>query len=287
MHYFSPVHKMPLLEVITTEATSKKAAALAVDVGIKQGKTVIVVKDGPGFYTTRILAPYMDEAALIGREGIDFHDFDQIMKEFGFPVGPITLLDEVGLDVGAHVADDLQSFFEARFGKPDTTVLHEMVNAGFCGRKSGKGFFVYDEGDVSPAEEIFQKIARFARGGGEAQKQINADALKIFKKHQMKESNGKHNVTEVQNRMSLRLINEAVLCLEEGILSCPRDGDIGAVFGLGFPPFRGGPFRYIDSMGAGQVVSLMEALADRHGSRFHPAALLVEHAKKGTRFHKN
>ena len=94
-------------------------------------------------------------------------------------------------------------------------------------------------------------------------------------------------VTEVQNRMSLRLINEAVLCLEEGILSCPRDGDIGAVFGLGFPPFRGGPFRYIDSMGAGQVVSLMEALADRHGSRFHPAALLVEHAKKGTRFHKN
>lgn len=285
MHYFSPVHKMPLLEVITTEATSREAAALAVDVGIKQGKTVIVVKDGPGFYTTRILAPYMDEAAQIGQEGIDFHEFDQIMKEFGFPVGPITLLDEVGLDVGAHVADDLAPFFEKRFGKQDTTVLHQMVDAGFSGRKSGKGFFVYDSKSANPAGQMYAKVMRFARGGGEAPKPINQEALKIFGQHQTSAKGVNHDATDVQNRMTLRLINEAALCLEEGILASPRDGDIGAVFGLGFPPFRGGPFRYVDSLGAGQVVSMMETLADRYGARFHPADILVAHAKKGTRFY--
>ncbi len=285
MHYFSPVHKMPLLEVIVTDKTSKKASALAVDVGLKQGKTVIVVKDGPGFYTTRILAPYMDEAAVIGMEGVEFHRFDQIMKDFGFPVGPIALLDEVGIDVGAHVAKDMAPFFKDRMAAADSDALDAMVKAGFLGRKSKKGFFLYDQGPKKKdaAHQIVSMLKK-AVGQGDEGKPINPGALEIFKAHGGK-SGGKVDVTEIQHRMAMRMVNEAVMCLEDGILDNPVDGDIGAVFGLGFPPFRGGPFRYVDSIGAGRAVSILEKLADKYGKRFAPTGLLVEHAKSGKKFH--
>lgn len=286
MHYFSPVQKMPLLEVITTDKTSKQAASVAVEAGLIQGKTVIVVKDGPGFYTTRILAPFMDEAALIGLEGIDFHEFDDIMKRFGFPVGPITLLDEVGIDVGAHVAKDMQPFFEARFGKRDASAMEEMVKQGFLGRKSGKGFYLYDEKKKGP--EPIDQLKKLAKkvAGKPTGKPVNPGAVEIFEKHGAKGPRKKIDPVEVQQRMAMRMINEAVLCLEEGILENPVDGDVGAVFGLGFPPFHGGPFRYVDTLGAGRVVSIMEKLAGAHGKRFEPCGLLVEHAKRGTTFHK-
>jgi enoyl-CoA hydratase / long-chain 3-hydroxyacyl-CoA dehydrogenase len=284
MHYFSPVHKMPLLEVIVTEKTSREASALAVQVGIQQGKTVIVVKDGPGFYSSRILAPYMDEAALLALEGIDLHEFDRLMKAFGFPVGPITLLDEVGIDVAAHVAKDMQPFFEPRFGPRDRGPLEAMVKEGFLGRKAGKGFFLYDtKKKKGPDLEavvkgLYDKVR--GRAGG---KPINPGAVAILQQHGHK--SGRFDDAEVQQRMTMRMVNEAVLCLEEGILENPVDGDVGAVFGLGFPPFLGGPFRYADSLGASRVVSIMERLAQTYGKRFEPAKLLVEHAKSGTTFH--
>ncbi len=300
MHYFSPVHKMPLLEVIVTDQTSKRASALAVQTGIEQGKTVIVVKDGPGFYTSRILAPYMDEAALLLTEGIDPHELDHAMKAFGFPVGPVTLLDEVGIDVAAHVAKDMQPFFEPRFGPRDTGPLDAMVKAGFLGRKSGKGFFLYDDkkGGAPDALDMVRGLVDKVTGrhGG---KPINDGAVEILRAHTSGEGakgsrkkapravRQRVEETEVQQRMTMRMINEAILCLEEGILESPVDGDIGAVFGLGFPPFLGGPFRYVDSLGPSRVVSLMERLAQSYGKRFAPAALLVEHAKKGTPFHKD
>jgi enoyl-CoA hydratase/long-chain 3-hydroxyacyl-CoA dehydrogenase len=283
MHYFSPVHKMPLLEVIVTDQTRKEAAALAVDVGLKQCKTVIVVKDGPGFYTTRILAPYMDEASIIGQEGIDFYEFDQMMMRFGFPVGPITLLDEVGLDVAAHVAKDMGPFFAERFGERDTSALDAMVKAGYLGRKAKAGFLLYGQ-DKSPAAGLKKFIKKgLGQGGG---KPVNPGAMEIFRAHGADAGKGsKLDETEVQHRMAMRFVNEAVLCLEDGILENPRDGDIGAVFGLGFPPFTGGPFRYIDTEGAGKVVQIMEKLADKYGKRFAPAQTLVDMAKSGKRFH--
>ncbi len=281
MHYFSPVPKMPLLEVVVTPKTSKEAAALAVDVGLRQGKTVIVVKDGPGFYTTRILGPLTDEAAMVAAEGMDLHDLDRAMMDFGFPVGPITLLDEVGIDVAAHVAKDMAPFWESRFGPRDLRALDEMVAAGFKGRKSGKGFYIYDGKKASSAERMVRSFV-----GRKSPKPINEAAQKIIAKGASRGSSKKHDPAAVAERIALRMVNEAVLCLQEGILDNPVDGDIGAVFGLGFPPMKGGPFRWVDTVGASHVVSRMEQLVAEHGKRFEPCALLVEHAKKGTRFHR-
>ena len=134
MHYFSPVQKMPLLEIITTDKTTDWVTATAYDIGVKQGKTVIVVGDGPGFYTTRILAPYMNEALLLLEEGASIEYLDSIMKKFGYPVGPMALFDEVGMDVGAHVAETMSPMFNARGGK-STKKAEELVNAGFWEEK--------------------------------------------------------------------------------------------------------------------------------------------------------
>ena len=283
MHYFSPVPKMPLLEVIVTPKTSKEAAALAVDVGIQQGKTVIVVKDGPGFYTSRILGPLVEEAAQCALEGVDLHVIDNAMKAWGFPVGPITLLDEVGIDVAAHVADDLAPFFEPRFGVSDRSALHNMVKAGFLGRKSGKGFFVYQHEKLSAVDRA-KKLFSKAHAG----KPVNQGVLALFGERGVKHGSKKLSETALQDmqlRIGLRMVNEAVQCLQEGILESPVDGDIGAVFGLGFPPMKGGPFRYIDVVGASMVTATLERFAASLGKRFAPAELLVQKAKRGEKFH--
>ncbi len=265
MHYFSPVPKMPLLEIIVHEKTADWVRATALDVGIKQGKTCIVVKDGPGFYTTRILAPYMNEALQLMKEGSHPLLIDKTMKEFGFPVGPISLIDEVGIDVGAHVTSGkLGDFFVQRGAETDDT-LNKMLEEGFRGRKNRKGFLLYDE-----------KTGKKIRG------KINPDIRKFFPEQQ--NDIGKK---EIVDRMSMMMVNEAVMCLEEGILEKPLDGDIGAVFGLGFPPFRGGPFRFIDAEGAVVILTKIKSLQEKYGQRFKPAKLLEEYAKANKKFYED
>lgn len=288
MHYFSPVEKMPLLEVVVGERTSKRAASAAVETGLAQGKTVIVVKDGPGFYTSRVLAPYLDEAALLLLEGIDPHLLDRAMMEFGFPVGPVTLLDEVGLDVAAHVAQDLRSFFEPRFGPRDTTALDAMVNAGFLGRKSGRGFYLYDTSTAAPRRSSRRLVGSALRRlkGGTKGKPLNPEVAALLQPSKKGSAKARRfDVSEVQTRMWARFVAEAITCLEDGILENAVDGDVGAVFGLGFPPFRGGPFRFVDEQGASHIVATLERLRDAHGIRFAPPALLTEHAKRGLAFY--
>ena len=258
MHYFSPVNKMPLLEVIITERTSPEATATAVAVGKKQGKTVIVVRDGPGFYTSRILAPYMNEAAQLLVEGARVEDVDRALVEFGFPVGPITLLDEVGIDVGAKVAHILHEAFGERMAPPAS--LAEVMKAGRLGRKNRKGFYTYGGKKKEVDETVYDLMP-----GGRSRKTLAHD--------------------EIRERVVLQMVNEAIRCLGEGILRSARDGDVGAVFGLGFPPFRGGPFRYADRLGTKELLSRLEKLRDRHGPRFEPAPALVERAARGATFH--
>ncbi|MEX1063263.1 MAG: 3-hydroxyacyl-CoA dehydrogenase NAD-binding domain-containing protein [Balneolaceae bacterium] len=260
MHYFSPVQKMPLLEIVKTAATSDRAIAAARKTGLKQGKAIIVVNDGPGFYTTRILSPLMNEALLLLGEGAAIDQIDSAMKDFGFPVGPLTLFDEVGIDVGAHISGILRDVFEKR-GIKTANKAAELVDAGYRGRKSGAGFYLYGEN----------------RG----EKKINSEIYRFFGDR----NHRKHSDADIQFRLAMQMVNEAVFCLQEDILTNPRDGDLGAAFGLGFPPYLGGPFRYIDREGAEEVADFLKELERTHGIRFRPAELLLEKAGMKQRFH--
>ena len=265
MHYFSPVPKMPLLEIIKTDKTADWVIATCFDVGVRQGKTVIVVNDGPGFYTTRILAPLMNEAQLMLDEGGDILQIDREMNLFGYPVGPITLSDEVGIDVGAHIMSGelMQEMLKQRPDFKVSKTLLEISKAGYKGRKNKKGFYKYDENGKKVSGQVDPNIYSFY--GGNARKKFDAN--------------------EIHMRCGMAMVNEAALCLEEGIIENPLDGDIGAIFGLGFPPFRGGPFRYVDTLGAQQVVDILNDLTAKHGARFKPAQILVDHAKSGKKFY--
>ncbi|MCB1152460.1 MAG: enoyl-CoA hydratase/isomerase family protein [Deltaproteobacteria bacterium] len=277
MHYFSPVEKMPLLEIITTPKTAKWAVQKAVAFGIKQGKTVIVVKDGPGFYTTRILAPYMNETCLLLDEGAIIPDLEKAMLDWGFPVGPIALVDEVGIDVAAHVGTNLGEFFRKTRGEfPHATGLPRMAEAGYAGRKNNKGFYRYNVTTKSKALSI-PGIT-----GGKKGKEPNEAAYEFFGGPDRKKIDKKL----IQDRLALAFVNEAALCLQEEVISNPADGDLGAILGLGFPPFRGGPFRYVDATGASNIVKRLEELAGKHGPQFKPAQILVDNAKKGATFYK-
>lgn len=265
MHYFSPVPKMPLLEIIKTEKTADWVVATCYEVGKRQGKTCIVVNDGPGFYTTRILAPMMNEALILLDEGADIIQLDTVMNQFGYPVGPVTLMDEVGIDVGAHIMSGglmLQALEASGRKVPISSSLIKIAEAGYKGRKNKKGFYKYDEAGKKQ-KAVDDKIYDFF--GGKTRKKMD--------------------VEEMQLRCALMMVNEAAYCLQENIIESPLDGDIGAIFGLGFPPFRGGPFRYIDFTGAAKVAQMMDKLALTHGDRFKPASIITEYAKTGKKFY--
>ncbi|KRX92005.1 Trifunctional enzyme subunit alpha, mitochondrial, partial [Trichinella pseudospiralis] len=235
MHYFSPVDKMQLLEVITTPKTSREAAFAAVDVGLKQNKLVIVVKDGPGFYTTRVLAAMLSETIRLLQEGVNPKELNDLCTSFGFPVGFATLADEVGIDVALHIAKYLGEKLGQRLAGGDLIILQKMG----------------------------ENLAK--------------DVLII----QSQRPNADDSDHDRQLRMVSRFVNEALLCLEEGVISSPRSGDIGAVFGLGFPPFLGGPFRFVDNYGAERLVTEMDRYRDSYGDavEFQACQLLRDHAK--------
>nr|MBA3466791.1 fatty acid oxidation complex subunit alpha FadJ [Gemmatimonadaceae bacterium] len=274
MHFFSPVHKMPLLEVITTGQTLPEVTATVVAYGKKLGKTVIVVNDGPGFYANRILSPYINEAGLLLDSGVRVDTIDKALVAFGFPVGPITLIDEVGLDVASKAGKIMSEAFPVRM-QPARS-LQAVVTSGRYGRKSKKGFYKYDdEGKKGAVDDSVYKL-------------FPAPAAPVPEPDQPAAGSGVSGempADQIQQRTVLAMMNEAARCLSEGIIRSPRDGDVGAVFGIGFPPFRGGPFRYMDTLGLKVVVQRLEELNSRFPGRFEPADLLVEMARGGHSFY--
>jgi 3-hydroxyacyl-CoA dehydrogenase/enoyl-CoA hydratase/3-hydroxybutyryl-CoA epimerase len=259
MHFFSPVHKMPLLEVIETDRTDPQVTATVVAFGRRLGKTVIVVRDGPGFYVNRILAPYLNEAGRLLDDGASIEAVDAALTAYGFPVGPLTLLDEVGLDVAGKSGQVMLNAFGDRMLPSET--VRRVVESGRLGRKGKQGFYRYDtNGKRQGADSAIYALAG------------------VMKRHAIP-------ANEMVQRTVLPMLNEAVRCLDDGILGCPRDGDVGAVFGIGFPPFRGGPFRAIDAMGVAEIVRQLAVLDAQYPGRFTPAARLREMAARNERFY--
>ncbi|HEV7595349.1 MAG TPA: fatty acid oxidation complex subunit alpha FadJ [Gemmatimonadaceae bacterium] len=276
MHFFSPVHKMPLLEVITTADTYPQVTATVVAYGKKLGKTVIVVNDGPGFYANRILSPYINEAGILLDQGVAVDIIDRALVDFGFPVGPITLIDEVGLDVATKAGKIMAEAFPERLQPAKS--IQAVVAAGRYGRKSKKGFYTYDkEGKKSDVDPSVYSIF-LAPGSIPMAPSITPAAPETPAYPEMP-------AVQVQQRTVLAMLNEAARCLSDGIIRSARDGDVGAVFGIGFPPFRGGPFRYMDSLGIRIVVQRLEDLNARFPGRFEPAELLLDMARRNQSFY--
>ncbi|WP_297479308.1 fatty acid oxidation complex subunit alpha FadJ [uncultured Photobacterium sp.] len=257
LHYFSPVEKMPLVEVIPHATTSATTIATVVALAKKQGKTPIVVADKAGFYVNRILAPYMNEAAHILLAGEPIEHIDAALLNFGFPVGPITLLDEVGVDIGAKISPILVAELGERFATP--AMFDVLQQDGRKGRKSGKGFYLYNTNNKEVDKSVYTLLG-------------------IAPEQQLTEAN-------ISIRCTLMMLNEAARCLHEEVIQSARDGDIGAIFGIGFPPFLGGPFHYMDHLGIDLVVDMMRQYSDAHGERFAPCDYLVEMAQTGKRFY--
>ncbi len=272
MHFFSPVHKMPLLEVITTPQVQPQVVATTVAYGKRLGKTVIVVNDGPGFYVNRILSPYINEAGILMDQGVAVDLIDKALVDFGFPVGPVTLIDEVGLDVAVKAGKIMADAFPDRMQPANS--IQAVVTAGRYGRKSQKGFYTYDKegkkGDVDPS--VYTLF--LAPGSIPVATSIAPPAATDTTRPDDMPA------AQIQQRTVLSMLNEAARCLSDGIIKSPRDGDVGAVFGIGFPPFRGGPFRYMDTLGVQIVVQRLEDLNARFPGRFEPADLLLEMARR-------
>jgi 3-hydroxyacyl-CoA dehydrogenase/enoyl-CoA hydratase/3-hydroxybutyryl-CoA epimerase len=258
MHFFSPVPRMPLIEVIPHAETAPWVVSTVVAFGRRLGKTVVVVRDLPGFWVNRILGPYINEAAQLVLAGARIEDIDRLMMEFGFPVGPITLLDEVGIDVAEKAAGVLHNAFGDRLAPAPG--LSRLVEAGYLGRKAGKGFYKYEHGKKGSVDTaVYELLATHPNGGPRP--------------------------AEIMQRLVYIMLNEAARAVGEGVVRGPEDGDIAAIYGIGFPPFRGGPLRHADDLGAERLVMELERLAARCGPRFTPCEVLVAHAHRHSKFH--
>jgi enoyl-CoA hydratase/long-chain 3-hydroxyacyl-CoA dehydrogenase len=273
LHYFSPVPMMPLVEIIPHEGTSQETLNRVLALAVAQGKTPILVKDVPGFYVNRCLAPMMMETQAVVREGHDIQTIDKLMVQHGLPVGPLTLGDEVGLDVAFSMA----TFMKEKGGlgvrmDGDISLMQQMVEQmDSKGRKTGKGFYLYEDESKSKKSKKSKT------------KTLNPEVQAVLRSQTP--SSPSTNQADIQDRILGKFVNEAIHCLQDEIVSSPLQGDVGAVFGVGFPPFKGGPFRMIDEIGSRTYCDRLLALRDQYGEQFEPAPLLQDMAKENKKFH--
>jgi 3-hydroxyacyl-CoA dehydrogenase/enoyl-CoA hydratase/3-hydroxybutyryl-CoA epimerase len=264
MHFFNPVHKMPLVEVARAPSSTDTAIATLTQWAINLGKTPVIVQDSPGFVVNRILMPYLNEAVLLVSEGLAIEQVDRTMMRFGMPMGPLELLDQIGLDIAAHVAQSMQPVLAGRFEA--NAAFEKMRTAGLLGQKSGRGFYLHGgkKPKVNPqAQELLgaEKIGSLTQALPAAVR-----------------------VSEARERMVLLMVNEAALGLSEGLTASASAIDLAMVLGTGWAPHRGGPLRYADDRGPADVVQALTTLAARHGRRFEPCAELKRRAEANEPF---
>jgi 3-hydroxyacyl-CoA dehydrogenase/enoyl-CoA hydratase/3-hydroxybutyryl-CoA epimerase len=249
LHFFNPVHKMPLIEVARTERSNEATIALLTQWAISLGKVPVIVKDSPGFVVNRILMPYLNEAVLLVSEGMTVDEVDRVMKRFGMPMGPLELLDQVGLDVAAHVARSMTPVLAERF--PLSPAFQLLCERGWLGSKSGKGFYTHQRGKKAvhkEAQTLIQSSANLPP----------RDLPEVARRH------------EARERMVLLMVNEAALALREGLTASAADLDLAMILGTGWAPHRGGPLTYAEQRGHSEVIQALESLASQHGNRFTP-----------------
>ena len=263
LHFFNPVRQMPLVEVIRGRATSDDTVATAVAYARRIGKSPIVVSDGPGFLVNRVLFPYMGEALQLLEEGASIKQIDRAATAFGMPMGPIALYDTVGLDVALHAGGVMQAAFPERIAS--SPILAGLVEAGRIGKKAGRGFFDYS-------------------GKKNDRGQESAETAAIVSAHRRDER--KLSPEEITDRLLLPMLLEATRVLEDGVAASARDVDLALIYGIGFPPFRGGLFFWADAVGAAVIVEKLKNY-ESLGSRFAPTKLLLETAKAGKTFYDN
>ena len=259
IHYFNPVHKMKLVEVVRGECTSEETVLKATQFVKKTGKLPVVVKDSPGFLVNRILMPYLIEAVYMASCGADVERVDKLLRKFGMPMGPFRLIDEVGGDVCQHVADDLLNRLETNF--PKSEFLKLMIDNKDVGKKSGRGFYKYSNGKSTG---VSSKLPTSA---------IQSAYI-----------NQEYADEEIVDRLILIMVNEAVRCLQEEVVNSPKDVDFGMIMGTGWAPFRGGPISYLDNLGALKVVQKLNELAKKN-KYFTPCDMLIEYAEKNKKFY--
>ncbi|MBK1880332.1 3-hydroxyacyl-CoA dehydrogenase NAD-binding domain-containing protein [Pelagicoccus mobilis] len=265
MHFFNPVNRMPLVEVIAGPKTSQEAIAKVIDLTRKLGKTPIVVNNCSGFLVNRILIPYLNESAYMLQEGTSMERIDKALEDFGLPMGPFALADEVGIDVGLKVARILESSYGERMQVADI-MKDAFEEYHLLGKKSGKGFYIHEGKKMRPNEK---------------------DLAPLAKAYQARLKSEVHSLDtdEIVDRALLPMVNEAARCLEEDIVRTPEYLDMAMIMGTGFPPFRGGPLRYADERGLSDVCRSLERLEKKYGERYHPSDLLLEMEKTGRRFY--
>jgi len=261
IHFFNPVHRMQLVEVVIGRQTAPEVVRRSVKFVQQLGKLPVVVRDSPGFLVNRILMPYLVEAGYLFEHGVRPEDLDESMLEFGMPMGPLRLLDEVGLDVANHVASDLARHFRDRMEAPQ--VLARMLQDKLLGRKAGAGFYRYPANGEQPS--VNPDISRYPQA---------ATCAGLSREN-------------LRTRMVLLMVNEAARCLEENVIAEAADVDFGMIMGTGFAPFRGGPLRFADSLGLPHMVEEMKQLAGRGELRFTPCNLLQNLAATGRKFYES
>ena len=276
LHFFNPVSRMKLIEVVVGRQTANETRDRALAFARQIGKLPVVVRDSPGFLVNRVLFPYLLDAAEIFQAGVSAEEIDQALLQWGMPMGPLRLIDEIGTDITVDIADTLENAFGARDSAPG--ILRKMYDAKMLGRKSSGGFYKYEGKQETPNE-----------------------ALEEWRVHAVDEPRGAtSNAAErgpstslrsarddVTNRLTFLMVNEAARCLEEKVVATPEDADYGMILGTGFPIFRGGPLRYAENYGLEKLVTEMDGIHSRAGDKFAPCDLLRQHALNGTTFYED
>lgn len=260
MHFFNPVHRMPLVEVVRGTNTDADTVETLAALAVRLGKVPVVTRDAPGFLVNRILGPCLNEAGRLLDEGWDALAVDRAWKRFGMPMGPFRLIDEVGIDVVRHAGETMAEAFGERMAPAASLVA--LAASGRLGRKSGKGFYLYSGG----REKAFDRS--------------------VYADMKLPASRSDPDEARVRDRLVLAMINEAARVLEEGIADSAADVDLGMVMGTGFPPFRGGLLKYADDLGPAEVLRTLEALCGTCGNRYEPCGLLKELSGAGETFHR-